>query len=391
MRAYHLLDRMRRRHSVTLACFYRNREEREGLQWLAEKGWDVVPVPFARPGLLQPKTWGSLARYLRARVGQLPAGVVHWQQGAMRRSLSRLWEEADVVEASNSYLAPYLGSQPSRFVRVATALDVFSVTLSRRLVLPGASAAAHGTSRELRRYRSFESQIGRWADTVIAMSEADRSALKVLDSSLPVEVIPNGVDTGALVPGEVRESGRQVLFVGSPDHPPNVDAACWLLEEIWPLVLQAMPDARLTLVNMDTNLVRKMSAGLAGIHLTGRVPDVVPYYREADLCLVPLRIGSGTRLKILEAMALGLPVLSTTIGVEGLAVTDGQELIIRDSGDSLAQASVELLGDTNRRRSLSVAARVQVMRRYDWEQIVNELDTLYTGLVLRHLDRPTIG
>jgi len=135
---------------------------------------------------------------------------------------------------------------------------------------------------------------------------------------------------------------------------------------------------------MDVPLVRTLADGQPGVDVTGQVPDVVPYYRRADLCLVPLRAGSGTRLKILEAMALGVPVLSTTVGVEGLSVEPGHHIALADTTKAFTDETIALLKNGARRHALAVAARALVEEVYEWDHIADKLEAVFYEAVTRH-------
>ncbi|MEW2621987.1 glycosyltransferase family 4 protein [Streptomyces sp. NPDC048106] len=165
-------------------------------------------------------------------------------------------------------------------------------------------------------------------------------------------------------PGPARPGGGRttILFQGSFDWPPNADAARWLTGGILPLIHRRVPDARVVLAGRATQEV----TALAGPHVevTGRVPDMTPYLREADLVVVPLRVGSGTRIKILEAFAHGVPVVSTTIGAEGLDVVPGEHLDIADTAEDLARACADLLTDAARGSAMTVAAGRLHLRQY---------------------------
>jgi len=384
VRSYHLLDRLRRRHELSLLCFYRSAEEQESLRWLATQGWDVRAVPFARLHPAWPATWGVLGRHLRALLGREPAGVTHWNQPAMRVAVAEVAARADVVHTECSYLAPYLLNLTGSATRITTALDLYSVTLRRQLNVATDWRLRWRLRRELPRFTRYEAWIAGQVDNVLVMSEVDAALLRRMNPAGHVVVVPNGVDTQVLRFEHVTRIGRHVLFVGSPGHAPNLDAANWVLTGIWPQLRRRCPEATLTLVNMDVPLVRTLADGQPGVDVTGQVPDVVPYYRRADLCLVPLRAGSGTRLKILEAMALGVPVLSTTVGVEGLSVEPGHHIALADTTKAFTDETIALLKNGARRHALAVAARALVEEVYEWDHIADKLEAVFYEAVTRH-------
>ncbi len=377
VRAFHLLDRLRQRHDLTVLCFYRSADDLAGVQWLIDHGWNVQAIPFGRLQPTRPQTWPILGRHLRAAFGSRPAGVTHWDQPAMRAAVVAAARDADVVHAEDTFLAPYLFGLPGKPRRILTALDIYTVTLTRRLDVTTGWRARLSLRREIDRFARYEAWVSGQVDRMLAMSAVDAAVLRGLNPAARLAVVPNGVDTIRLQPGPIAPTGRRLLFVGSPLHIPNVDAAVWLLTEIWPRIRGRCPEATLTLVYMDTPAVLKLAAGQEGVRVTGRMLDMTPVYREADLCLAPLRIGSGTRFKILEAMALGVPVLSTAIGAEGLAAVPGQHYALADTAETLAGEAVALLADADRRRDLAAAGRALVETHYEWNNVVQQLEQVY--------------
>ena len=387
IRAYALLDRLRQRHDVTVLSFQRSAAEGEAVRVLAARGWNVHSVPFARFHPTRPESWPVLIRHLRARLGPQPAAVVNWDQPQMHTVLAEMTGHADVIHAEYSYLAPYLrsfwrppGSRSKRPALITTAHDVYSITLARQADLLASCRSRTRLQRTASQFSHYEAQLGDWMDGILAMSEVDAAALRRLNPQATIKVIPNGVDTKELQPGPMNREGRHLLFLGSPLHPPNLDAAAWLLTAIWPAIYQRRPDASLTLVNMDVPTIRSLASGQPGVSITGQVSDVVPYYRHADICVTPIRAGSGTRLKILEAMALGVPVVSTPIGIEGIEASPGREAIVAEDVEVFAGAVVALLADADRRTQVVAAARRLVETHYDWDQIVARVETVYTEL-----------
>ena len=384
VRAFQLLDRLRRLCNVTLLSFFRGEAERAALEELATKGWQVRMIPFERAIANQPASWRAAERSFRALFGRLPAGVVHWDQCAMRSAVQALATGADLVHFENSYLAPYAQTLPDHAASVATALDIYAVTLARRREVTVNRLRRWRLAREAGRYGRYESTLTGRLDRLIVMSEADRRALEPAGDSGRIVVVPNGVDTDAYRPEPLHGGGRRLLFVGSPGHPPNVEAAAWIVTELWPIIRDRRPDATLTLLNMDVPAVRRLSAGAPDVEITGPVTDVVPYYRRADLCLAPIRSGSGTRLKILEAMALGVPVVSTSVGAEGLDVTPNVDITIADTANGFASLVVELLQDAGRRAAIAAAARHTVVERYDWNRIAERWVAVCSETVSQH-------
>lgn len=255
-----------------------------------------------------------------------------------------------------------------------------------------AAQFARITRIERSRYRKLRSWINgtslrRWEpryagrfDRSTTVSEADKELLTRLNPRLKVDVIPNGVDTEALQPlPPTTPEPPSLLFIGSMSYPPCVDAVLMFCEKILPRVRQAIPGLELRIVGADPHPAVRQLAG-DGVQVTGRVQDVVAYYRDCTVCIVPLRAGGGTRLKILEAMALSRPVVSTTIGCEGLEVVPGEHLLVADSPEGFAEATIRAVRDAGLRDALCASARRLVEARYGWNQIAGRLMEVYQSL-----------
>jgi glycosyltransferase involved in cell wall biosynthesis len=218
--------------------------------------------------------------------------------------------------------------------------------------------------------RAVELRACEAADAVVVMSDDDREELgRRLPCDDHLSVVPNGVDLDRYRPhGDER---RGVLFVGSFPHRPNRDAALWLANSIWPRVLGTDPAAELTLAGARPTADIIALEGRGGIRVAGEVPDLAPLYRSHAVFAAPIRFGSGTRLKILEAMASGIPVVSTTVGAEGLGMIPGTHLLVADDAEAFAESLARLLHDDELRHRLAEAARAEVVARFGWDAIAH--------------------
>ncbi len=241
----------------------------------------------------------------------------------------------------------------------------------------------------LRRF-TFELHACDEVDLVHVMSTTDAKVLSeyLRDGAHRIRTIPNGVDTHHFRPPADGEDRRGVLFVGSFPHLPNLDALHYLVDEIWPLVRQQLPNAELTVAGARPPESVLALDGHNGIRVAGEVPDMAPLYQQHRVLSVPIRAGSGTRLKILEAMACGLPVVSTAVGAEGIECRPGEDLVVADRPEDMAAAMVELLGgDEALWSGLSKNGRKLAVDRYDWDRIAVQLrdavGELVTGPVPR--------
>ncbi len=388
-RLYQVTREQARRHQVTFLSFFRTPEEREGLAQLGrELGVRVIGVPFLSPKRVfgAGRGWQDLFRiamgYFRVRRAGWPQDVAIWEQPGMHRALTAELAASshDLLQVEWPYMAPYVMAD----LDIPTALithDVFSVSLARRAELQKQDRARARLLEQARRWRAYEAMIYPRFSLVAAMSRADAAWIHERAPQARVILSPNGVDVRGIQPGDVRKQARHLLFVGSPTHEPNLDAACWLLTDIWPQLRARAPHLTLTLVNLDHPRVWTCAANAQAVRITGRVADVLPFYRQADIALAPIRAGSGTRLKILEAFAAGVPVISTTLGCEGLEVIPGQHVAIADDAAAFVAAVLALLEAPERRQALARAARALAEAQYDWVSIVDGLDEAYEAVL----------
>ncbi len=228
-------------------------------------------------------------------------------------------------------------------------------------------------SHALKRYEL--AMLGR-ADLVIVTSEREREALRALLPQRRVTVVPNGVDIERFAPdaptmpaGAEPEIAGRVVFTGSMDYHPNEQAARFFAEQCWPLIRAARPDATWTIVGANPPAsVARLADEANGIIVTGSVPDTRPYIARAQVAIAPLLVGGGTRLKILEALAMGKAMVSTSLGAEGLDLVADEHLLIADEPSAFAQATLRALDTADLRTRLGAAGREAVVRQYSWER-----------------------
>jgi glycosyltransferase involved in cell wall biosynthesis len=376
LRILRLLERVAQQHDVTLGCHTWGPEDRAAVVELNRRGIRTVGGDVHV---------GSIRRHGMTALGRAFRGVPPETAQYVAPELAALVRAGkyDVLHIEESILAPYAELVPAgrRVPRVITLHNVHFVQ-DRRI----AQIEPSVTRRAVKYFnaawmRSYEPRMAADFDRVIAVSSADGAALTAINPSLQIDVIPNGVDTRALTPLAPPERDRAptLLFIGSMFYRPCADGAEWLVREVMPRLLRTHPRTRVMLVGRrPTDAVR----ALAGTHVdvTGEVDDVVPSYAAATLSVVPLRAGGGSRLKILEAMALGRAVVSTTLGAEGLDVVGGEHIAIADDAPSMAQAIATLLSDVPRRQAMERAARALVERQYDWDDLAAKQLSLYADL-----------
>lgn len=229
--------------------------------------------------------------------------------------------------------------------------------------------------------RQYERRKMRIYQACVTCSEADAAFVRQDAPEIRILVIPNGVDLERFRPtGNSCRDPSILLFVGTMYYYPNIDAVLYFFKEIWPLLRRARPDLRVQIVGHRPPPEIQRLAEHPGVEVTGSVPDVRPYYERATVFIVPLRLGGGTRLKIVEAMAMGVPVVSTSVGAEGLEIHPGEDILIADDPRAFADSILRLLSDPALWRQLSAAGQ-RLARRYAWRELTRPLVDLVEMLM----------
>jgi sugar transferase (PEP-CTERM/EpsH1 system associated) len=234
---------------------------------------------------------------------------------------------------------------------------------------------------QIPRLRKFEAEVCGAVDTVTCVSEEDVAALRRLVPTLRPIVVPNGIDVGDYARYPIRDTRYAIrdtlVFTGKMDFRPNIDAALWFVREILPRIRATRPEVQCVIVGQKPVERLLRLNGQNGVVVTGAVEDVRPFIAGAAVYVAPLRMGGGTRFKLLEAMALARPIVSTPLGAEGFAVASGRELLLADSPADFAAAVLSLLADPARAATLGQAGRAFVQARYDWSAIIPKLEAVY--------------
>lgn len=223
---------------------------------------------------------------------------------------------------------------------------------------------------EERKLKALEERAWRECNLCFTVSENERAAIATTLGNDDKLIAMVGIDLSRFEFLPKQSVGLRLLFVGGLNYHPNLDSADYLLREIFPLIRASLPEVRLDIVGHELWRVEGLLPENSGVALHENVPEILPWFRGADLLVVPLRFGAGIRIKILEAMAAGLPVVTTSKGCEGLVVEHGRELLVADDQESFASEVVRLLGDHELRRALAENARNFVAEHYSWETLV---------------------
>lgn len=371
-RVYHLTSGLAREHRVSLLC-YGSAAERENAAPLAARSIEVQTVP-PPPGA----RWRRLyqARSLVGRAFYYYYSYSRAMTRALHATLAR--RRFDVVQIEFSEMAYH--PVPPGPIRI---LDEHNVEF---LLLDRVARQERTPLRRLygrvnaRKFRPDELAACRRMDAVLTTSEKDQSVLRAEGIDIPLRVIPNGVDVEFFTPERAPVQRPRLVFTGAINYVPNTDAVVHFCRDILPAVRTAVPDVSFAIVGREPPARVRRLAG-PSVLVTGTVPDVRPWMREAAVFVVPLRSGSGTRLKILEALASGCAVVSTSIGCEGLDVTHGEDIVIADTPAEFAEAVVSCLRHPELRARLGERGRALVERQYRWDAIGQTLGAFYTEVL----------
>ncbi len=223
----------------------------------------------------------------------------------------------------------------------------------------------------------FEGGVCRAVKRVVAVSEIDASLMRKQYGIQRVDAVSTGVDMDYFAPPQAVPQSSDLVFIGSMDWLPNIDGASWFVREVLPLIRKQKPDCSLVLAGRTpARAIFDLAVADPLIQVTGTVPDVRPYLWGAVASIVPLRVGGGTRLKIFESMAAGIPVVSTTIGAEGLPVQHGSDILLADDPAAFAECCLKLIQDPPSRARLADAAKNLVSSRFSWEAVAHEFERL---------------
>jgi len=377
LRDYHLARALGRNAAVTYLGLRAPQEPAEELP-PAEAGFAEVVIALRRPPY-------RLFDLIRGAAGPHPVTVLNYWSSEAVAALERILRSArfDTVQIEGVHLIRYLPVIRSAAPGAAIIADWHNIESE---ILSRYADTAENLPRRLFARRTA-GLVAREENTLLAAcdchtvaSEREREKLLRRNPTARIHSLPNGVDVGYYANVAPTAEGQEILFVGSMDYHANVDAAVWMAKEAWPILKQRLPELRLTIVGRKpTPEVQALAA--EEIAVTGTVDDVRPFYRRAFAVAVPLRVGSGTRLKILEAMAAGVPVVSTRLGAEGLDVVDGDTILLADNASDMAGAIARLQADRPLRARLIENARKLVTDSYDWSSLGQRLYEVHRSAV----------
>jgi glycosyltransferase involved in cell wall biosynthesis len=371
IRTLEMLRRLHRNHEVHYVAFD-NPAQPEGLARSSEYCAKAYPVTHRVPAKTSPAFALQLIGGLFSR---LPVAVSRYQSAAMRRQVEALigLHKFDSVVCDFLFPAPNI---PQLDSCVLFQHNVESMIWQRYV------EHATGLKRlyfrmQAKRMLEYEGEVCRSVRKVIAVSDGDAETMRRIYRVSQALPVPTGVDLDYFVRPEAGSKLADMVFLGSMDWMPNIDGVVWFVREVLPLIRRHRPDCSLAIVGRRPSPeVIKLAESDPLIQVTGTVPDVRPWLFGALASIVPLRIGGGTRLKIYEAMAAKVPVISTAIGAEGLDVTDGENIYLADTPQNFATRCLALLESDADRQRLSANAWNLVSSSYSWDAATRGMESL---------------
>lgn len=397
IRTFHLLSRLADRHRITILC-HRHADAAEtavAMPVLQKLGIETIVVPRAVPQKSGPAFYARLAGNL---LSTFPFSVSTHTSPELVEAVNRfsidsppdLWHCEWTPYAQ--VLRKALGPRLKRASWLVVAHNVESVIWKRYAQSECHPLKRWYVRRQWRKFEKFEKWAFAHATWTVAVSEADAEMIRTkMGGSEQTEVVDNGVDTDGFRPQrDVDRDPRQLLFLGSLDWRPNQDGVRLLLDSILPAVRAKDPKTTLTIVGRNPpGWMIQQAAALPGVRVVGNVPDVRPYLAACGMLVVPLRVGGGSRLKILEALATATPVVSTRVGAEGLNLIAGRHFTMAEDEHDFAKTVLKRLEDPDTGTDEAEEGRRCVVRDYDWNSLSLKLDEVWQVAAEQPSARPT--
>lgn len=379
MRSYFVLRHLAQKHEVTLLTFVRASDRSEDIAHLAEFCHEVHTVPLQRSRLADIKFLGQ------SLMAQRPFLIVRDQIPAMYAKIHQLLasEQFDIIHADQLWMAQYALAARPESAKARLILDQHNAVylIPKRLAEADSNPIKRRfLAREARLLTSHEPEVCDSFDHVVWVTEEDRKAVATINkptrhNRLSSTVIPICANPTQVKPVHWTGTKHRITFLGGLHWPPNAQGILWFADQVFPRIRAEVPEAILTIIG------KSPPAGLAkeGIEVTGYVEDPFPYLLETAAFIVPLHAGGGMRVKILDAWCWGLPIVSTTIGAEGIETKHEQNILIADTAEDFAQAVLRTFRDRMFAQQLGANGRQTVLEKYDWQKVYSAWDEVYAG------------
>lgn len=373
-RSYNLIKNLSKKHEITLFSLVKDDKERKYIPEL-EKYCKKVRV-FNRPA----KPW-TLSNIFRTGFSSYPFLVIRnlatkENQGIKEELASAKY---DLIHAETFYVMPHI---PKTDVPILLVEQTIEYLVYKHYVEEQAPTLLRPILKiDVMKLKFWETYFWKHAKKVVAMSDSDRIQMEALSPGLSIDIVPNGIDEKYFL-AKKRETAKppRVLYVGNFTWLQNIEAVEDLVNHVWPKIKKAVPNIKLWIVGMHmTEYIKDLKR--EDIEVSEGIPDIRDAYRKSAVLVTPIKGPGGTRLKILEAMASALPVVTTTVGAEGLGVKNGKEALISDNLDGLVESAIKVLNNSDTAKKLGDAGRKFVEQNYTWDVSAGKLDRIYGEIV----------
>jgi polysaccharide biosynthesis protein PslH len=374
VKTYHVLKYLAQKHQVTLVSFVRNTDKPEYIQHLETLCERVITVSIKREPLRDLVFLGK-----SLLTGQ-PWMMLRDESPEMRAILQELAATThfDVVHADQLNMGQYA----LLFTKSRKVLDLHNALwiLYKRMAatLPLHNPMKYLLLRDWRLLKKYEGEMCCTFDAVTAVSDEDKQSLIEAGARPDIQVIPIAIDIDTQAFIRRAPSSPHIVHVGTMYWPANIDGIRWFLDHIYPIIKQQVPNVRCTLIGArPPQDIKDREQTDPTLKVTGYVDDTLPYLQDSSMMIVPLRAGGGMRVKILNAFAQGLPMVSTTVGCEGIHVTDNYDILVADTPEEFAKQTVRLLTDSALNEQLTLHGRQTAEQKYDYRRACAPLDQIY--------------
>lgn len=380
IRSLNIFQRLARRAEIHCVSLVDRAGEREAVPQMERLFAGYTPVLWNETRSFSPRFY---AEFLLSRAGSLPYFLAKYKRPELLQAVAKRLAavQPDVLLCDFLHMGAAL-QQVAAPRRVLFQHNVEYVIRRRHWEQESNPLRKWLLDAEWRKARAVEAEVCRACDHVLTVSEEDAQQIRSEFGAPRVSALPTGVDADYFQPLPATPQPGRLVFVGSMDWHPNEDGIFWFAREVFPRIRRQAPQATLAVVGRNPSpRLRELAAAQPGVEITGTVPDVRPFLAAAEAVVVPLRIGGGTRIKIFEAMAMQRPVISTTLGAEGLPVVNEKDILLGDDPEAFAQAVLSLLANPERGAALARAGREKVLRDHSWEQVAARMEEILAGVV----------
>lgn len=375
IRVLSLISNLCQFNKVTFLTFIASPTDEDGIKKLSDLGIEVIGVRW---------NYDNRASNFPVLLSQIiqgkPLTVAKYYSQKMANELKQLLNERkfDVIHFEMLHTGQFLPVLPKNATK--TILDqqnIDSLIWQRLFTTERNQLKKLAYYWQYKRFSAFEKKICPDFNVCVCVSEEDRKRLLQICPNANTDVAPNGVDIDYFAPSANKETESQLVFTGSMDWQPNEDAVLFFCQQIFPLIKSEVPEITFYIVgSKPTERVLQLN-NIGGVIVTGFVDDVRTYIADSAVYVVPLRIGGGTRLKILQAFGMSKAVVSTSVGCEGIDAKDGENIVIADEPRQFADSIIKLLKDKQLRQKLGENGRLLVQEKYDWKAIARKLEEIY--------------